>query len=63
VAYGRSVKNWPAFADSAGALQYLKRHYKLIILSNVDNESFFGQQREAAGQLRRDLHRGGHRLV
>lgn len=39
-AYGQSVKNWPAFADSAGALQYLKKHYKLVILSNVDNESF-----------------------
>ncbi len=40
VAYGHSVKNWPAFSDSAGALQYLKKHYKLIILSNVDHESF-----------------------
>ena len=39
-AYGRSVGNWPAFPDSAEALQYLKRHYKLVILSNVDNESF-----------------------
>ncbi len=39
-AYGRSVRDWPAFADSAGALQYLKKHYKLVILSNVDNESF-----------------------
>jgi len=38
--YGHSVKDWPAFSDSAGALQYLKRHYKLVILSNVDNESF-----------------------
>ena len=38
--YGRSIKDWPAFADSAAALQYLKRHYKLVILSNVDNESF-----------------------
>ena len=28
------------FHDSAGALQYLKKHYKLVILSNVDNESF-----------------------
>ena len=37
---GRSVKNWPAFANSADALQYLKRRYKLVILSNVDNESF-----------------------
>ena len=25
-AYGRSVGNWPAFADSPGALQYLKQH-------------------------------------
>ncbi|MGO4638700.1 haloacid dehalogenase type II [Mesorhizobium sp. 2RAF45] len=40
VAYGESVRDWPAFADSAEALQYLKKHYKLIILSNVDNESF-----------------------
>jgi len=40
VAYGQSVRNWPAFPDSAGALQYLKKHYKLVILSNVDNESF-----------------------
>ena len=39
-AYGRSVGQWPAFADSPGALQYLKTHYKLAILSNVDNESF-----------------------
>jgi len=38
--YGQSVKYWPAFADSAESLQYLKQHYKLIILSNVDNTSF-----------------------
>jgi 2-haloalkanoic acid dehalogenase type II len=40
VAYGRSVGEWPPFADSAGALQYLRQHFKLIILSNVDNASF-----------------------
>jgi putative hydrolase of the HAD superfamily len=40
VAYGRSVQNWPAFEDSAEALQYLKKHFKLVILSNIDNESF-----------------------
>lgn len=39
-AYGRSVRDWPAFPDSREALAYLKRHYKLVILSNVDNESF-----------------------
>lgn len=38
--YGNSVEHWPAFPDSAGALQYLKKHYKLVILSNVDNRSF-----------------------
>jgi 2-haloacid dehalogenase len=40
VTYGRSVQDWPAFEDSASALQYLKRHFKLIVLSNVDNTSF-----------------------
>jgi 2-haloalkanoic acid dehalogenase type II len=40
VAYGKSVQHWPAFEDSPAALQYLKKHYKLVILSNVDNESF-----------------------
>jgi 2-haloacid dehalogenase len=39
-AYGQSIKDWPAFPDSAEALQYLKQHYKLVILSNVDNASF-----------------------
>ncbi len=38
--YGHSVEHWPAFPDSAGALQYLKRYYKLIVLSNVDAASF-----------------------
>jgi len=40
--FGASVGDWPAFADSAAALRYLKRHYKLVILSNVDRESFQG---------------------
>jgi 2-haloacid dehalogenase len=37
--FGRSIPNWPAFADSPKALQYLKQHYRLVILSNVDRES------------------------
>ncbi len=40
VRYGHSIKDWPAFPDSAEALRYLKQHFKLVILSNVDNESF-----------------------
>jgi 2-haloacid dehalogenase len=37
-----SVPDWPAFPDSAQALQRLSRRYKLIILSNVDRASFAG---------------------
>ena len=40
VCYGDSIKDWPAFPDSADSLRYLKQHYKLVILSNVDNVSF-----------------------
>ena len=35
-----AVGNWPAFPDSATALEFLKNHFKLVILSNVDNRSF-----------------------
>ena len=42
VAYGLSVRQWPAFEDSAQALKYLKQHYKLIVLTNTDNLSFSG---------------------
>ena len=38
--FGRSVGDWPAFSDSAEALGYLKQHFKLIILSNVERASF-----------------------
>ncbi len=40
LAYGDSVRNWPAFPDSAESLAYLKAHFKLVILSNVDNDGF-----------------------
>ena len=39
-AFAGSVKDWPAFPDSADALAYLQRHYKLVIVSNVDRASF-----------------------
>jgi 2-haloalkanoic acid dehalogenase type II len=38
--YGASVKDWPAFKDSVEALQYLKHHFVLVVLSNIDNTSF-----------------------
>jgi 2-haloacid dehalogenase len=38
--FGASVPDWPAFPDTPAALAYLKRHYQLVILSNVDRASF-----------------------
>ena len=35
-----SVPDWPAFPDSTDALQRLAKHFKLIILSNIDNDGF-----------------------
>jgi 2-haloacid dehalogenase/putative hydrolase of the HAD superfamily len=43
--FGASVPDWPAFPDSAEALRYLKQHFKLGILSNVDRESFKGSNK------------------
>src|SRR5258707_8998963 len=38
--YAAALRDWPAFDDTPASLQYLKRHYKLVILSNVDRASF-----------------------
>ncbi len=37
-AFAASIADWPAFPDSVEALAYLKRHYKLVALSNVHEE-------------------------
>ena len=37
---GASVSRWPAFPDTVEALNRLKKYYKLVVLSNVDNQSF-----------------------
>lgn len=42
---GASVPDWPAFPDSAEALERLSRRFKMIILSNVDRVSFAGSNR------------------
>jgi 2-haloacid dehalogenase len=39
-AFGASIGEWPAFADTVEALRYLKQHFRLVILSNVDRTSF-----------------------
>ncbi|KAK7914056.1 Haloacid dehalogenase- type II [Apiospora marii] len=38
--FGESVGFWPAFPDTVDALRRLQKHYKLVVLSNVDRESF-----------------------
>jgi len=43
--FGASVPDWPAFPDSPAALAYLKQHYRLVILSNVDRVSFAGSSK------------------
>ena len=45
-AFGESVPLWPAFPDTADALRVLKRHYKLVILSNVHREGFAASNRK-----------------
>lgn len=34
------MSKWPAFPDTIEALNRLQQHYKLVILSNVDQKSF-----------------------
>lgn len=38
--FGASIGEWPPFSDTISALQRLQKHFKLVILSNVDLESF-----------------------
>ncbi|KAJ5131219.1 Haloacid dehalogenase type II [Penicillium bovifimosum] len=39
-AFGDSIGTWPAFPDTVDALRRLSKHYKLVVLSNVDRASF-----------------------
>jgi 2-haloacid dehalogenase len=45
-AFGASVPHWPAFPDSADALRVLKKHFKLVILSNVNRDGFAASARK-----------------
>jgi 2-haloacid dehalogenase len=40
-----SVGQWPPFRDTVEALQRLQRRYKLVILSNIDDDLFAETQR------------------
>ncbi|HXG52264.1 MAG TPA: haloacid dehalogenase type II [candidate division Zixibacteria bacterium] len=38
--FSESVKDWPAFPDSADALHALGKKYKLAVISNIDDDLF-----------------------
>lgn len=40
ISYGRQIGDWPAFPDTVAAMEILAKHYKLFVLSNVDEDSF-----------------------
>lgn len=40
IQFGASVGRWPAFPDSHQALTRLGKRFRLVVLSNVDRESF-----------------------
>lgn len=44
--FGASVPLWPAFPDTADALRILKKHFKLVILSNVNRDGFAASNRK-----------------
>jgi len=44
--FAASVPHWPAFPDSADALRILKKHFKLVILSNVNRDGFAASSRK-----------------
>lgn len=39
-AFANSIGDWPIYPDTLEALHRLHKHFKLVILSNVDNDSF-----------------------
>ena len=45
-AFGNSVPYWPAFSDTADALRILKKHFKLVILSNINRDGFAASNRK-----------------
>lgn len=42
IAFGNSIPTWPVFPDTIPALAALSKHFKLAVLSNVDQSSFAG---------------------
>ncbi len=45
-ALAASVEHWPPFPDTVEALRALARRYRLVILSNIDDDLFAGSARQ-----------------
>ena len=46
-----SVRDWPAFPDSAEALQRLKSRYRLAVITNCDDEHFSMSNKHLRGSF------------
>lgn len=44
--FARSIRDWPAFPDAAGALQYLKRYFRLALVSEADRDTLRTMDRQ-----------------
>lgn len=44
-----SVGNWPAFPDTVAALKELEKHFRLVILSNISEDSFQATNKNQLG--------------
>jgi 2-haloalkanoic acid dehalogenase type II len=38
--FAASIQDWPVHADASAALRYLKQHFQLVVLTNVDHAAF-----------------------
>jgi len=48
-AFADSIASWPTFPDTISALRALSKHFKLVVLSNVDHQSFAATHSLLAG--------------
>jgi HAD superfamily hydrolase (TIGR01493 family) len=61
--FSGSVGDWPAFPDSAPALELLKQRFRLAVITNCDDDLFAESQRRLGGRVRLGDHRrAGARL-
>jgi 2-haloalkanoic acid dehalogenase type II len=47
--FGNSIPEFKAYEDTVSALHRLKKHYKMVVLSNVDNASFAANNAASTG--------------